>query len=230
MGPTRLMLAGGGDEHDSQPLDQHFARWVGEQGRLLYLPIAGEPPGQDYTSHLEWLEGVFRPLDVVDITMWTDLRDHDPNELEDYTALYIGGGNTFRLLHELRTAAFEAPLRRFSERGGALYGGSAGAILLGRDIGTCAHMDENRVGLTDTRGLDLVQGHAIWCHYQPADDVRIREYCRTHHTPMLALSERAGVRVEGTQLAAGGYEPVLCFDATGMQVGELPRCEAEQSP
>ena len=61
------------------------------------------------------------------------------------------------------------PSASFALRGGVVYGGSAGAIVLGANISTCAHMDHNDVGITDMHGLDLLDGHAVWCHYQAAD-------------------------------------------------------------
>jgi len=217
MTEARIILAGGGDERDSQPLDALFAHWTGEAGRLLYLPIALDRPNSDFASCLEWLRGVFQPLGVCNITMWTDLRPHDHGELDAFTSIYIGGGNTFHLLNQIRSSAFDEPLRHFIERGGAVYGGSAGAIIFGCNILTCAHMDEDQVGLTNISGLDLVHGHAFWCHYEPSDDARIHDFCRTHRTPVLAMSERAGLRVEGERLAACGYEPVFRFEA-GQQV------------
>ncbi len=210
---TRIILAGGGDERDSRPLDENFARWIGVTGRLLYLPVAMEGSSRVFAVCCEWIEGVFRPLGVIDITMWTNLRQHAPDELDGFTALYLGGGNTYRLLHEIRAAAFAEAIQDFVAGGGPVYGGSAGAILLGRDIGTCAHMDANTVGLKDTRGLDQISGHAVWCHYRPSDDPMIHTYCRKQEIPVLAVAERGGVEIEGDRLVACGYEPVFRFEA-----------------
>lgn len=216
----RILLAGGGDERDSRPLDEIFAHWVGDAGRLLYLPVAMEGPRAVFDACRDWIEGVFRPLGVADITTWTDLREHSPGELDGFTALYLGGGNTYHLLNEVRATAFPEAIRHFVARGHPVYGGSAGAILLGRDIGTCAAMDENTVGLTDTRGLDLVRGYAVWCHYRPSDDPLIHAYYQAQQIPVLALPERGGARIEGEGLVACGYEPALRFDAGGKQVVE----------
>jgi dipeptidase E len=129
--------------------------------------------------------------------------------------VYLGGGNTFGLLAQLRRSGFEAGLVCFARQGGAIYGGSAGAIVLGRDIRTCAHLDRNDVGLTETHGLDLAAGHAVWCHYQPDDDARIVEYARECGFPVLAISERAGIAVQAGRLVSAGFEPAYRFDAEG---------------
>jgi dipeptidase E len=104
-----------------------------------------------------------------------------------------------------------AVLRRFIERGGIVYGGSAGAIILGRDIMTAAHLDVNEVGLQDTAGLDLLNGYSVWCHYQPTDDARIHAYIARSTFPLIALSEQAGVLVEDGRVVALGTGPTVVF-------------------
>lgn len=212
---ARLILAGGGDARDSQPLDELFAAWVGPRGRMLYLPVALRERGIPYDQCLAWVQSIFRPLGVSGIEMWTDLDKHAAEDLGTFDAVYVGGGNTFSLLARLRHSGFDECLARFARRGGAIYGGSAGAIVLGRDIMTCAHLDRNDVGLADTRGLNIVAGHAVWCHYRPEDDAPILEYARQQGCPLLAISERAGVAVRGVQLESVGFEPAYRFDENG---------------
>ncbi|MFL7811856.1 MAG: Type 1 glutamine amidotransferase-like domain-containing protein [Anaerolineae bacterium] len=213
---ARLILAGGGSAQDSLPLDEAFATWIGPHGRMLYLPVALRERGIPYDQCLAWIQSVFRPLGISGIEMWTDLGEHDPDELAAFDAVYLGGGNTFSLLAQLRASGLGTALVRFAQRGGAIYGGSAGAIVLGRDIMTCAHLDSNDVGLADTRGLDLVAGHDIWCHYRPDEDARIAEYVRGTGRPVLAVSERAGVAVHGARIESAGFEPAYRFDENGI--------------
>ena len=207
----RLMLAGGGGANDSKLLDEQFAKWTSSDGKLLYLPIAMDEQRRSYASCLNWLTSVFRPLGINNIEMWTDLRQHERTQLDQFDSIYIGGGNTFRLLHLLCAAGFDQALLRFIQRGGAVYGGSAGAIVLGRDILTCEHMNSNNVGLTDMRGLDVVKGYAIWCHYRPENDVRIAAYVERHNFPVLGLSERTGLCIEGNRFVVMGFEPAIEF-------------------
>lgn len=209
----RFILAGGGSDADSRPLDILFAQWVGA-GRLLYLPIASQ--ADCYDRHLSWIRSVFEPLGVTDITLWTDLRVNGPDELTQYAAVYIGGGNTYYLLHQVRATGFDEGLKRFVERGGALYGGSAGAIVMGRNIGTADRMDRNDVAISDLDGLNLIEGCSIWCHYQPAHDAEIAALCEANRTPVIALSERAGLAVENDRITSCGYEPALKFHLRGV--------------
>src|SRR6476660_3481039 len=131
----KVALCGGGGASDSLLLDEVFATWIGSQGRLLYWPVALRGI-RTFESCLEWITATFAPLNVSPITMWTDLSEHQVSELEQFDAVYIGGGNTFGLLAELRKSGFDRYLREFACRGKAIFGGSAGAVVLGRDIRT----------------------------------------------------------------------------------------------
>ncbi len=130
----QIIVAGGGNAEDSRPLDETCVRLLSADGPLLYLPIAMNPRERSYESCLDWLRSVFSPLGLHNIVMWTDLADKADAALQPFVGVYIGGGNTFKLLHSLKHTGFMNVLRRFIERGGIVYGGSAGAIILGRDI------------------------------------------------------------------------------------------------
>jgi dipeptidase E len=104
-----------------------------------------------------------------------------------------------------------------------VYGGSAGAILLGRDIDTARHVDPNTPALTDTSGLDLALGYAIWCHYREDDAPRVRDHVRETGNEVIALSERSGLIRDGNTMRVAGYEPATLFGPSGdliLDVGE----------
>ena len=209
--PVKVALGGGGGVSDSRLLDEVFAAWIGSQGRLLYLPCALRGI-RSFESCLEWITATFAPLKITEITMWTDLSEHQVSELDQFDAVYIGGGNTFALMAELRKSGFEHHLREYVRRNKAVYGGSAGAAVLGRDIRTVSYLDCNEVGLLETTGLDLAMGHAIWVHYQPQDDSLIDAFVRQYQQPVIALSERSGLVIEQDVMRSVGFEPAFQFD------------------
>jgi dipeptidase E len=181
---------------------------------LLYLPCALRGI-RSFKSCLEWITGTFASFNITNITMWTDLSEHQVSELDQFDAVYIGGGNTFALLAELRKSGFENYLIEYAYCGKAIYGGSAGAAVLGRDIRTVNYLDRNEVGLSETNGLDLAAGHAIWVHYQPQDDNLIDQYVRQYGQPVIALSERSGIVIEYEGMRSVGFEPTYRFDGQG---------------
>ena len=208
----KIALAGGGGAEDSRLLDEVFASWLGPRGRLLYWPIAlrGLRPFQ---ACFDWIRALFLPLNITDITMWTNLSEHRAGDLDAFDAVYIGGGNTYSLLAQLAESGFDRSLRAYLAEGRAIYGGSAGAAVLGRDIQTVAHLDSNEIGLGNTSGLNLADGHDIWVHYQAKDDTLIEAYVREHQHPVLAISERAGIVIEEATIRAAGFEAVYRFDS-----------------
>jgi dipeptidase E len=213
----RIIAAGGGGAEDSRLLDEKFAGWLGVEGRLLYLPVAMDGVARTYHECLAWLESVFAPHGICNITMCTELDACMNRELASFDGIYIGGGNTFRLLEKMRQTGFDRVLLQFARTGGAIYGGSAGAILLGKEIGTSAHRDANEPGLLDLAGLDLLHGYSIWCHFTPEDDHRIDAYVHERYTPVLALSESAGVCRDGGRLYSCGYEAVRVYWDSSLQ-------------
>ena len=190
---TRILLGGGGSAADERPIFERFAAWV-DGGSVLYLPIASHYIEK---SHLEWISTVLHPLGVTKIDMWATLLGHSPAEVGQYQAIFIGGGNTYHLLNQLRVSGFDEALRHFAGQGGVIYGGSAGAIVQGRDISTGSRLDENVVGLTDTSGLDLLDGDSVWCHFQPADEPLVRAHVGRVRSPTIVLAENSGVWVRG---------------------------------
>lgn len=167
-------------------------------------------PPDRYPDCEKWITDVFQQHGVSDIRMWTDLADLDESDVAAVNAIYIGGGNTYRLLNELRQTNTDRLLREFVRTGGTLYGGSAGAIICGETIETTP--DENQVGLQDTTALQLLSKIDIWCHYTEADDPEIHEYARKTDRTVIAVPERSGVSVTATRYRVIGHVPIRVFN------------------
>ena len=153
----------------------------------------------------DWLRATFDPLGVSRIDTWPDLNERDLEELTQAGGLYIGGGNTFRLLDELQRAnAREILLAVQSSL--PIYGGSAGAAVLGATIETICHLDPNDVGLETLTAMDLLGGASVWVHYEPADHERIEEFLRRQdETLLFALPTDGGVVVDGQSVRSAGF-------------------------
>jgi dipeptidase E len=207
----KVALAGGGGASGSYLLDEVFAKWLGPQGKLLYWPMAlrGMRP---YEAGLEWITTTFEGLKISDIRMWTNLADHRAAELDAFDGVYLGGGNTFSLLAQLRESGFHNHLKHYIEDGKPVYGGSAGAVVLGQDIRTVHHLEHNDVGLTKTEGLGVAAGHAVWVHYKPQDDLRIKAFIHKYRIPVLAIPERAGIVIDEGGYRQVGFEAAYRFE------------------
>ena len=212
----KIALAGGGSEKDSRRIDEAFASWIEPNGKILYLPLALRDV-RPFNECLKWFRSAFLPLNVTNIEMWTDLSEHQGDEVFEFAAVYIGGGNTYSLLAQVLESGFDHILSEYVAQGGIIYGGSAGAALLGKDIRTVSHMDINNMGLIETRGLNLAKSYAVWVHYQPQDDELIYEYQGKYNQYVLAISERSGVIVDSSGMNSIGFESAYRFDGQGKQ-------------
>ena len=72
--------------------------------------------------------------------------------LQSSDIIYVGGGNTFHLMHHLHAADADDVIRKLVREGVPYVGESAGAVVASDDISYIAPMDENR-GHTRMRGL-----------------------------------------------------------------------------
>ena len=209
-----IHLGGGGDPSDEEPL---WRAMLQGKRRVLYWPFA-LPPTRIREAKA-WLAGALAELGAeVDLETWSDLSGHHPGEMAAADLLFVGGGNTFRLLDHVRGAGFEQAVRDFVARGGDYYGGSAGAILGCSDIGVAVGLDENEVGLTDLTGLGLVRDLAVLPHYDPMQAATAREWSCGHACTLVGVPERSGLAVRDGDAEVVGHESVTVFDGPGVTV------------
>ncbi|XXM71150.1 Type 1 glutamine amidotransferase-like domain-containing protein [Lysinibacillus sphaericus] len=211
----KLILSGGGDEKQTRVIDEYFVSLLNSGLPLLYIPVAMDPPNDNFRECHEWINGVFKPLGVPCIEMWTDLNDKGIEDLRGFSAVYIGGGNTFHLWKKLKDTHFLELLEIFIAEGGVVYGGSAGAIILGSHLETCVLSDDNNTSLTDYSGLGSIGGYAILCHYEKGQEAFIKSLTIKWNNPVIALSEETGLAVSGKGLTVIGNKPAIISDENG---------------
>ncbi|TWM23968.1 Peptidase E [Bacillus paralicheniformis] len=209
----KWFLSGGGGAHQTERLDRHFAGSLYPHKPLLYIPIAMD--ADRYDDGFDWISRLFHPLGIKNIVMWTDVKDKTEYDLDAFSAVYIGGGNTFRLLKQFIESHFIEVLKRYAESGGVIYGGSAGAIILGKNIMTCSYMDRNACGLRDFNGLKLLGDYAVWCHYKVEHDPLIKRYRHAFDTPVIALPEETGIAASTSDIRVIGTKPARIFNEDG---------------
>ncbi|HEY3250887.1 MAG TPA: Type 1 glutamine amidotransferase-like domain-containing protein [Ignavibacteria bacterium] len=208
---SKLFLSGGGHANKTKKLDRLFEAHVPRAKRVLYIPIAMPPRIYTFGQCFDWINVVFPRLQI---DMWTSLSDRKWEELFRYGAIYIGGGNTYSLLDNIRFHKFDRMLARYYKDGGIIYGGSAGAIIFGRDIQTAgfgSDADRNYVGLEEFEGLNLVNGYSIQCHYSTYDDKEIVRYAKKHKINVIALPDDTGLVVEGKKMKVIGESNAVLF-------------------
>ncbi len=213
----RIFLGGGGDAEDSKLIDEQFVKSIDPSKPTIYVPNA--MPSEGYQSCLDWFRPTMKALGIATIEMWEDLLPHRP--INDISGIYIGGGDTVKLLDEIRTAGFDQYLSQVAQSGIPLYGGSAGAIVFGEDIRTAPEASHLTPG--DAKGLRILVGHSIMCHYEQQDETQVRTLQKTIGMPIIAIPEKAGACIEGKTLTNYGSVPLYIFrdnEETGLDTGE----------
>jgi dipeptidase E len=140
-----------------------------------------------------------------------------PQALADADAVFVGGGNTFRLLHRLYATGLIAAIRRAVEGGLAYVGSSAGSIVAGPTIKTTKDMPIVQPPSFDALALVPFQ---ISPHYLDPDlgsthmgetqEERIVTFLQENDCPVVGLREGAWLTVEaGAARLDGGTARVF---------------------
>ncbi len=211
----KVFLCGGGSGEQTTRALMRLNEVIRHDRPCLYIPLAMEE--DRYDSCYQWITGELRSVDIPGIEMVRSAEELARKHLEDYAFLFIGGGNTFRLLAEIKRVNMFEPIREYLRKDGVAFGGSAGAIIFGEDLESCALDDANDVGLRDTRGFDVLNGVSLLCHFTnriPEHDRRSEEYLLriSNHRKIYALPEEDTLFWNEGQLEEIVGRPYFFFD------------------
>ena len=133
-------------------------------------------------------------------------------------AIFIGGGNTFRLLKSLQDLELIEAIRRRVAAGAPYIGSSAGSNVAGPTIKTTKDMPIVQPRTFDSLGLVPFQ---ISPHFQDPDpnsthmgetqEERIIQFLEENETPVLGMREGAWVRAESGRVVLGGTRGARIF-------------------
>ena len=126
----KLILSGGGDLKISYNLDEEFFSLLKNNAKILYIPIALKRDRIGFEACYDWFSNIIathaKDKDI-DFSM---ILEHDSiPDLKNYDCVYIGGGNTFKLLDFIINKQLDEKILDYLNSGGIVYGGSAGAII-----------------------------------------------------------------------------------------------------
>ncbi|MFA5750024.1 MAG: Type 1 glutamine amidotransferase-like domain-containing protein [Candidatus Shapirobacteria bacterium] len=210
---TLLFLAGGGNKKDSLKIDTSFVKSL-KNKKIVYIPLALEPSINGYESCFDWISSTISDRltgEFVDISMWTDLNNKKESDLNNFDAIYIGGGNTYNLLKKIKETKFDQILINFYKNGGVVYGGSAGAIICGYNIATVS--EENKISYSNSHGLNLVNDYSILCHYTKDQENKVFKYIKENKMPVIGIPEKSGLIIKNGHIGSVvGYEPIYIFN------------------
>jgi len=202
----RLILSGGGNPEDVVPLDELFVNQIDVSKTVLYIPVAMETHIFSYDECFSWFKATYEKYGIKNIEICTDLNSM--HTINHYTAVFIGGGNTFKLLNEIKESKFDDKIMDFLHRGGLIYGGSAGAIIFGKTIKSALYADDNNVGLKDLYGLNISRDKDIFCHYSDKDN----EFIKSYDNDLYILYEESGLFIHNDKIESIGKRYLIKSD------------------
>jgi dipeptidase E len=143
----------------------------------------------------------------------------DPADaVREADAIFIGGGNTFRLLKTLQELELLEAIRRRIREGAPYIGSSAGSNVAGPTIKTTNDMPIVQPRSFEALGLVPFQ---ICPHFQDPDptskhmgetrEERILQFLEENETPVLGMREGAWVRVENKTVQLRGMNGARIF-------------------
>jgi dipeptidase E len=191
---------------------------LGERGNVAFVPFA-QHDVDGYAARVRERLGAMG-LDVTQV--------RGPGDLQAADAIFIGGGNTFRLLKQLYETKLVDAIRE-RVRGGLPYiGSSAGTNVATPSIRTTNDMPIVYPPTFDALGLVPFQINPHYLDPEPGSthrgetrEERIREFHEENVTPVVGLREGSALRVEGDAVTLIGEKPARIF-RRGESPVELP--------
>jgi dipeptidase E len=204
----RLLLISSSVVHGYGFLDQpepFIREHFGAIRTVAFIPFAAH-------DHTAYTDKVRQRLGA----MGYDVLSYD--RLDDAEGVFVGGGNTFRLLKTLQERNLLEPLRARVRAGLPYTGSSAGSVITSPTIRTTNDMPIVEPPSLDSLGLIPFQ---LNCHYVDPDpasthkgetrEERIREFHEENTIPVVGLREGGCLNVEDDAVTLAGGKAARIF-------------------
>jgi dipeptidase E len=185
--------------------EEEIRNFLGGVRRLLFIPFAQRDRDAYAALARQRLAAMGYELDSAH-------EASDPRQaVNAAVAVFVGGGNTFRLLKGLYDFELLPPIRRRVAEGIPYLGSSAGSIVACPTLKTTKDMPIVQPPSFDALGL---VGFQISPHYLDPDpgsthmgetqEERINQYLEENHAPVVGLREGTMLRVEQGSIVLKG--------------------------
>ena len=221
----KLFLNGGGSTKELALTMSKVNEAMDHSKPILYVPLAMDEIDHPYDGCYEWFQEQITNVDVVGVDMPRTFEEFASLDFNNYSAIFIGGGNTYKLLKGIKENGIFEKINEYLDNGGIVIGCSAGAIIFGYDINSCLAMDRNDVNLTDTKGFNKLSGKSVFAHYTNSKTEEIHkkytdyliEYSSTNET-VIALPEQDTIYITDNEINVFGERPYYEFENGGIKM------------
>ncbi|MEE0699167.1 MAG: Type 1 glutamine amidotransferase-like domain-containing protein [Bacilli bacterium] len=221
----KIFICGGGSGIKTESAIKKLNEVINHDKPILYVPLAMNEIKHPYDGCYLWAKEELSNVDVPYIEMVRTFEEFAQQNIFDYSAVFIGGGNTYKLLDGIKKYGIFEQLKEYIENDGIIFGGSAGGIILGQDIDSCSSMDNNDVKLIDTKGFDVLNGISIFAHYTNFKKKFTEEENRLNHAryteallkfsssigDVIGLPEENTIFIDNNHVEVIGTKPCYLF-------------------
>ncbi len=181
--------------------------------QIAFIPFASvDNDFDDYTLKVKM------SLETLPYTLTTVTPDNAAETITKAAAIMVGGGNTFKLLHDIYYLKLLDIIRDTINKGVPYIGWSAGSNILGPTIGTTNDMPVIEPKSFNALGLLPFQINPHYSNVKPAGhngetrDQRLKEFIKLNPgLPIVGLPEGTGLRLINGRLQLIGQLPAVLF-------------------
>ena len=211
----KVFLCGGGAGIQTIEANKRLNEVIDHSKPCLYIPLAMEQ--EKYADCYVWIKDELKNIDIPYIEMVKSADELATKNMTDYGVIFIGGGNTFKLLRDLKISGSFQKIKDYMNSEGVIFGGSAGAIIFGKDLEACRLDDINAVNLNEINGFDILNGTSILCHFTnrtAEKDEKSKQYLLevSKNRKVVALPEEVTLFVNGEDIEVIGNRPYYIFE------------------
>ena len=205
----KLYLSGGGSGKQNLDAYNNYFKTIDKKKPILYIPLAMD--NKNYDSCFQWFKKEISSFGFHYFKMVKSSEELSKMNFNEFNSLFIGGGNTYKLLKELQDNSNMKKIEDYLKKGGIIYGGSAGAIIFGKDIDGCKYTDEKLD--IDTNGFNMLKDYSLLCHYKKASFSANKEYLKefSKKNKLFFLPEEAVLIVTDKKITIVGNHQYVLF-------------------
>ena len=208
----KIFLCGGASGNQISKALLNFSKVLDKTKPILYIPLAMDK--SKYDDCYKWFKEEIKFMNHNKFEMVKSSKELSTKNLYDYSGLYIGGGNTYKLLDEIKQNSNYEKLLDYINNNGIIFGGSAGAIIFGKDINSCMLDDKDNINLKDTSGFNIINNYSILCHLKNKNLKKNLEYLRDYSitNKVIYLPEKDVILIEDNKIRIIGNEKYMIFN------------------
>lgn len=207
----KLFLCGGGSGSNIITALNKFVKVIDKTKPILYIPLAMD--NIKYDSCYNWFKTELKLINLNNFEMIKSSKELSAKNLNNYSAIFIGGGNTYKLLYELKQNNNYQKIKEYLTNDGIVFGSSAGAIIFGKNIDSCLLDDKNDINLKDTSSFNLLNNYSLLCHLQKQTFINNLEYLKKYsiHNNLIYLPENNIIFIDNRKISILGNQNYVIF-------------------